>query len=122
MAGSEQAITQGIGHILYVYDCAELDVKYSHASAMPFYRMKVRLKKEIVTMGAGELDPATNAGIYVETQDWNALIEDPDTIILHRRNAYEVWTGTSQGAIDPETGSFGEITDWIDRCAHHQGK
>src|SRR3546814_3217405 len=70
--------------------------------------MKVRLKKEIVTMGAGELDPATNAGIYVEPQDWNALIEDPDTILIDTRNAYEVAIGTFQGAIDPETGSFGE--------------
>src|SRR3546814_16919032 len=100
MAGSEHAITQVIGHIRHLPDCAELDVKYSHASAMPFYRMKVRLKKEIVTMGAGELDPATNAGIYVEPQDWNALIEDPDTILIDTRNAYEVAIGTFQGAID----------------------
>src|SRR3546814_20948693 len=89
---------------------------------MPCYRMKVRLKKEIVTMGAGELDPATNAGIYVEPQDWNALIEDPDTILIDTRNAYEVAIATFQGAIDPEPGSFGEFTPWFVGSAPKLGK
>src|SRR3546814_16718851 len=73
-------------------------------------------------MGACKLDPATNAGIYVEPQDWNALIEDPDTILIDTRNAYEVAIGTFQGAIDPETGSFGEFTAWFDSFAQKLGK
>src|SRR3546814_19860242 len=88
---------------------------------MPCYRMKVRLKKEIVTMGAGELDPATNAGIYVEPQDWNALIEDPDTILIDTRNAYKVAIGTFQGVIDPEQGGLGDFPAWFDSFAKNWG-
>ena len=117
IAGSEDALAQVIGHIRQLPGCADLDVKYSSASEMPFYRMKVRLKKEIVTMGAGELDPAANAGIYVEPQDWNALISDPDTILIDTRNAYEVAIGTFEGAIDPETESFGDFPAWFDAYA-----
>jgi hypothetical protein len=77
-------------------------VKYSRAERHPFGKMKVKLKREIVTMNAGELDPARNAGLYVEPQDWNALIEDPDTILIDTRNDYEVAVGTFAGAKDPK--------------------
>lgn len=117
IAGDEGALAQVVGHIRTLPGCADLDVKYSTAREMPFYRMKVRLKKEIVTMGAGDLDPAANAGIYVEPQDWNALISHPDTILIDTRNAYEVAIGTFDGAIDPETRSFGEFPVWFDAYA-----
>src|SRR3546814_4793947 len=73
-------------------------------------------------MDARKRDPDTNAAIYVEPQDWNALIEDPDTILIDTRNAYEVAIGTFQGAIDPETGSFGEFPAWFDSFAQKLGK
>ncbi|MBB4641007.1 oxygen-dependent tRNA uridine(34) hydroxylase TrhO [Rhizorhapis suberifaciens] len=124
IAGAADALEQVIGHIRGLPGCDDLDAKYSSAREMPFYRMKVRLKKEIVTMGAGELDPATNAGIYVEPQDWNALISDPDTILIDTRNAYEVAIGTFEGAIDPETDSFSAFPEWFDAHADQltQGK
>src|ERR1700684_2005047 len=73
-----------------------LELKFSQASTMPFRRLKVRLKKEIVTLGAAGLDPARQAGIYVEPADWNALIATPDTLVLDTRNAFEVAMGTFQ--------------------------
>lgn len=124
IAGAADALEQVIGHIRGLPGCDDLDAKYSSAREMPFYRMKVRLKKEIVTMGAGELDPATNAGIYVEPQDWNALISDPDTILIDTRNAYEVAIGTFEGAIDPKTDRFSAFPEWFDAHADRltQGK
>ena len=93
---------------------SDLDVKESRASEPPFYRMKVRLKREIVTLGAGDLDPASNAGEYVEPQDWNALISDPDVLVVDTRNDYEVAIGTFDGALDPETASFRDLPNWVD--------
>lgn len=124
IAGTADAVGQVIAHIRGLPGCADLDVKYSGAGEMPFYRMKVRLKKEIVTLGAGDLDPAANCGIYVEPQDWNALISDPDTILIDTRNGYEVAIGTFDGAIDPDTGSFNEFPKWFDAHAEKltQGK
>jgi UPF0176 protein len=80
---------------------------------MPFYRMKVRLKAEIVTMGQPHIDPLASAGRYVAPQDWNALIADPDTIVIDTRNDYEVAAGTFAGAINPQTASFREFPDWF---------
>lgn len=117
IAGSADALAEVIGHVRTLPGCAALDVKYSRAGAMPFYRMKVRLKKEIVTMGAGDLDPAINAGTYVEPQDWNAILADPDTILIDTRNDYEVVIGTFEGAIDPGTRSFSEFPRWFDTKA-----
>lgn len=117
IAGSGQAIARIVDHIRALPGCADLDVKFSSARTMPFYRMKVRLKKEIVTLGAGELDPAANAGLYVEPRDWNALLADPDTILIDTRNDYEVAIGTFEGAIDPGTRSFSEFPGWFDAKA-----
>ena len=124
IAGAEDALEQVIAHIRGLPGCDGLDVKYSTAREMPFFRMKVRLKKEIVTMGAGDLDPASNAGLYVEPEDWNALIADPGTIIIDTRNDYEVAIGTFEGAINPETNSFGDFPAWFDAQAEQlrQGK
>src|SRR6202030_1687121 len=89
-----------------------LELKFSQASTMPFRRLKVRLKKEIVTLGAAGLDPARQAGIYVEPADWNALIATPDTLVLDTRNAFEVAMGTFEGAVDPGIDSFGQFRDF----------
>jgi UPF0176 protein len=113
IAGSETGIACVLGHIRALPGCAELDVKLSTAAKMPFNRMKVRLKREIVTMGQPDIDPLASVGTYVEPEEWNALISDPDTIVIDTRNDYEVAVGTFTGAIDPQTRSFGEFPDWF---------
>ena len=82
VAGSEAAITELIAHLEAMPEFAGLEVKYSTANEMPFNRMKVRLKREIVTMGVQGIDPLESVGAYVEAADWNALIADPDTIVI----------------------------------------
>ena len=113
IAGSDHGIAAVLDHIRALPDCADLDVKFSRASAMPFHRMKVRLKREIVTMGEPEVDPLAVVGTYVEPQDWNALIADPDTIVIDTRNDYEVAVGTFEGAIDPKTATFRDFPAWF---------
>ncbi|MCY1672417.1 rhodanese-related sulfurtransferase [Novosphingobium sp. SL115] len=113
IAGARVGIDAVVSHIRSLPDCADLDVKYSSAAAMPFYRMKVRLKREIVTMGQPDIDPRAIVGTYVDPQDWNALIADPDTIVIDTRNDYEVAAGTFARAIDPKTATFREFPDWF---------
>ncbi len=90
-----------------------LEHKESWATENPFYRMKVRLKKEIVTLGVDGVSPINQVGEYVKPEDWNALIEDPDVVVIDTRNDYEVSIGTFKGAIDPKTTSFREFPDWL---------
>lgn len=113
IAGSRDGIASVIAHIRGLPDCGDLDVKLSAASTMPFHRMKVRLKREIVTMGEPDIDPRESVGTYVEPQDWNALISDPGTIVIDTRNDYEVAVGTFERAIDPGTASFREFPEWF---------
>ena len=113
VAGTEAGIDAVITHLRTLPGCAELDVKYSHANEMPFYRMKVRLKKEIVTLGVDGIDPKREVGTYVQPKDWNALISDPDTVLIDTRNDYEVAIGTFEGAVDPRTKSFSEFPEWF---------
>ncbi|MDR7103330.1 rhodanese-related sulfurtransferase [Croceicoccus sp. BE223] len=115
IAGPGEGIAKVLEHIRALPDCAGLDVKMSSASAMPFHRMKVRIKREIVTMDQPGLDPRASVGTYVEPEDWNALIGDPDTIVIDTRNDYEVAVGTFKGAIDPGTASFRDFPDWFRR-------
>jgi UPF0176 protein len=113
VAGSDKAIAALLGRLEAIDGLAGLEVKYSRAEAMPFHRMKVRLKKEIVTMGVAGVDPRRSVGTYVEPAEWNALIADPQTIVIDTRNDYEVAIGTFRGAVDPRTASFREFPDWI---------
>ncbi len=113
IAGSKEAICAVLEHIRALPGCLDLDVKLSTSAAMPFHRMKVRVKREIVTMGQEAVDPSTGAGTYVEPADWNALISDPDTIVIDTRNDYEVSVGTFAGAIDPRTASFRDFPAWF---------
>ncbi|WP_298469851.1 rhodanese-related sulfurtransferase [uncultured Erythrobacter sp.] len=113
IAGSPDAIRAVLDHIRSLPGCAEFDVKYSHADEMPFNRMKVRLKREIVTMGEPDIDPRASVGRYVAPQDWNDLISDPDTIVIDTRNDYEVAIGTFEGAVDPKTPSFRDFPAWF---------
>lgn len=114
VAGSDTAIAALIAHFETIPELSGLDVKYSKADEMPFHRMKVRLKREIVTMGVDDVDPLQSVGTYVAPADWNALISDPDTIVIDTRNGYEVSLGTFEGAIDPGTASFREFPDWVE--------
>jgi UPF0176 protein len=113
VAGSGEAISAVLEHIRALPGCSGLDVKLSAAAAMPFHRMKVRAKREIVTMGEPGIDPLRSAGAYVEPQHWNALISDPETIVIDTRNGYEVSVGSFAGAIDPETASFRDFPAWF---------
>ena len=112
IAGTADGIAAVLAHIRALPDCADLDVKYSAAAVMPFQRLKVRLKKEIVTMKVAGIDPARDVGRYIAPTDWNALIADPDTIVIDTRNDFEVGYGSFDGALNPHTKSFGEFPDW----------
>jgi len=92
---------------------ADLTHKESFADKLPFYRMKVRLKREIVTMGIPGINPNLMAGKYVKPEDWNQLLDDPDVVVIDVRNDYEVSIGTFKGAINPQTKSFSELPDWV---------
>ncbi|WP_309623286.1 rhodanese-related sulfurtransferase [Novosphingobium sp.] len=113
IAGSNAGITAVIAFLRALPGCADLAVKYSHAEAMPFKRLKVRLKAEIVSMGQPHIDPLQGAGHYVEAAAWNALIADPGTVVIDTRNAYEVKIGTFTRAINPATRSFREFPAWF---------
>ncbi len=113
IAGPEDSIAAVIADIRTMAGFADLDVKHSTASAMPFHRLKVRIKPEIVTMGQSDLDPVRDAGVYVDARDWNALIEDPDTIVIDTRNDYEGAIGAFEGAVQPNTRTFRDFPDWF---------
>ena len=113
IAGPPAGIAAVLDHIRTLPGCAGIDVKYSDAATPPFHRMKVRLKREIVTMGEPAIDPLDGVGHYVAPADWNALIADPDTIVIDTRNDYEVAIGSFAGAIDPRTHSFRDFPAWF---------
>ncbi|MDO9166070.1 MAG: rhodanese-related sulfurtransferase [Rhodoferax sp.] len=92
---------------------ADLQHKEAWSGKSPFYRMKVRLKREIVTMGVPGISPTRMAGTYVKPEDWNALIRDPDVVVVDTRNDYEVGIGTFVGALDPEIKSFAKLPEWV---------
>ncbi|MCA0271150.1 MAG: rhodanese-related sulfurtransferase [Proteobacteria bacterium] len=112
IAGTRAGIDAVLAHIRALPGCAALDWKESTAAEMPFGRMKVRLKREIVTMGEPDVDPRAGTGHYVEAQDWNALISAPDVVVIDTRNDYEVGIGSFAGAVDPGTRSFREFPGW----------
>jgi UPF0176 protein len=93
----------------------DLELKMSAASEKPFQRMKVKVKSEIVTMRTPHIDPSENAGTYVDAKDWNALIADPDVVVIDTRNSFEFEKGTFERAIDPGTSAFGEFPDFVEK-------
>jgi len=107
IAGDAEAIDSMIVYLTALPQFPGLEVKYSSAFEMPFLRMKVRLKKEIVSMGVDGIDAARAQGNYVDPQDWNAVVADPDTIVIDTRNAYEVAIGSFDGAINPAISPHG---------------
>jgi UPF0176 protein len=119
LAGSAEAIEELTRQLrdgrLFGGRLDNLELKFSAAAAMPFQRLKVRLKKEIVTLGDTQTDPTRQVGTYVNPADWNDLIATPDTILIDTRNAFEVAMGTFEGAVDPGIQSFGQFKEFAAR-------
>jgi UPF0176 protein len=113
IAGSRQAIDAVLSFLRSDPRLVDLEQKESYADSVPFDRMKVRLKKEIVTLGLPEIDPSDRVGTYVSPQEWNELICDPEVTIIDTRNEYEVSIGTFRGAKNPKTASFRQFPDYV---------
>jgi UPF0176 protein len=109
IAGPDAGIHAVLSFLRAQPEFAALEHKESRASKMPFLRMKAKLKKEIVTMGVENIDPNKVVGTYIDPSNWNALISDPDTIVIDTRNDYETAIGTFRGAVDPKTKTFREF-------------
>lgn len=113
VAGSREGIDAVLAYLRADPRFADLEHKESEDERQPFYRMKVKLKKEIVTMGVAGIDPNQVVGTYVKPTDWNELIDDPEVLVLDTRNDYEVAIGSFQHAVDPKTESFREFPDYV---------
>ena len=113
VAGSRSAIDALLVYLQQQDEFAQLEHKESYQDSMPFYRMKVKLKKEIVTMGVESIDPRKSAGTYVEPHEWNALISDPEVTVIDTRNDYEYGIGTFKGAVNPNTESFRQFPEYV---------
>jgi UPF0176 protein len=122
IAGSQAAIASVLQFLKADPRLADLQVKQSVTTSQPFDRMKVKLKKEIVTLGMPQIDPTQQVGTYVSPQDWNDLISDPDVTVIDVRNQFEVKIGSFERSIDPQTTSFREFSEFVDRLNPTQHK
>jgi UPF0176 protein len=113
IAGIPQKVQAVLTYLRGDLRLADLTHKEAYAEKQPFYRMKVRLKREIVTMGVSGINPTQMAGEYVKPEAWNELLNDPNVIVVDARNDYEVSIGTFKGAINPQTKSFSELPEWL---------
>ena len=118
IAGPRAGIDAVLSHLQALPGCADLEWKEAQSERAPFGKMKVRIKREIVTMGQPDVDPLARVGHYVNPKDWNDLISQPDVAIIDTRNDYEVAIGTFEGAVDPQTESFGEFPAWWEANKH----
>ncbi|WP_182868066.1 oxygen-dependent tRNA uridine(34) hydroxylase TrhO [Stieleria mannarensis] len=115
IAGSRAGIDAVLEHLRSIPEFAELEVKESACAEQPFRRSRVRLKREIVTMGVQGIDPNQSVGTYVDPSDWNDLISDPDVVLIDTRNEYEISIGSFEGAQNPHTESFREFPEFVDK-------
>lgn len=115
VAGSRQAIDAILDYLKSDTRFTDLEHKESQVEKMPFYRMKVKLKKEIVTMGQPDIDPRQKVGKRVGTQEWNTLLTDPDVLVIDTRNQYEYEIGTFKNAVSPNTTTFSEFPDYVEK-------
>ena len=113
ISGKTNEINQTISLLKSDKRFTNIEIKYSSTDKQPFHRMKVRLKKEIVTIGLPKINPNKKVGTYVKPDDWNDLISDPNVVVIDTRNKYETKIGSFQNALDPETSSFREFPDWV---------
>ncbi|SFD72094.1 oxygen-dependent tRNA uridine(34) hydroxylase TrhO [Roseivivax sediminis] len=118
VAGPEAGIESLLAHLRTLPGCADLEPKFSTAAERPFARLKVRLKKEIVTLGQPGVDPRARTGNYVEPAEWTEFIRSPDVAVIDTRNDYEVAIGTFEGAVDPGTASFRDFPAWWEANRH----
>mgnify|MGYP001320742151 FL=1 len=114
ISGRDKAINEVVEFLKADTHLHDLKPKYSYASGKTFARMKVKIKKEIVTIGVSDINPSETTGQHINNEQWNALINDPDTLVIDTRNQYEYSIGTFKNAINPETNSFREFPKWID--------
>jgi len=115
VCGSPEAIDALIDHLNAWPEIRGLEVKYSQSTGRGFLRMKVKVKKEIVTMGKPDIDPLQDVGTYVEPKDWNELISRQDVMVIDTRNTYETRIGKFERAVDPETRTFRAFPEWADQ-------
>ncbi len=115
IAGSREGIDAVIAHLHSDPRFADLEWKESYYEGLPFEKMKVRLKREIVGLGVPQIDPLRKVGTYVSPEEWNSLISNPDVIIVDTRNNYEVELGSFKGAIDPHTKAFREFPKFVEK-------
>lgn len=113
VSGSREGIDAVLAWLRADPRLVDIDHKESYCAEQPFYRTKVKLKKEIVTLGVPGVDPNRRVGTYVEPRDWNALVDDPEVLVIDTRNDYEVGIGSFKGAIDPQTKSFRDFPAYI---------
>ena len=113
IAGSREALDEVLAYLRSDPRLADLEHKESVDDHMPFYRMKVKVKKEIVTMGVPGIDPNQRVGTYVRPRDWNDLVNDPEVLLIDTRNDYEYGIGTFRGALDPRTTTFREFPAYV---------
>ncbi|MFC3285708.1 oxygen-dependent tRNA uridine(34) hydroxylase TrhO [Litchfieldella rifensis] len=113
VAGSREGIDALLAWLQADPRLTDIDHKESYCDVPPFYRTKVKLKKEIVSLGVAGVDPNRRVGTYVEPRDWNDLVADPEVLVIDTRNDYEVAIGTFEGAIDPKTKSFREFPEYV---------
>jgi UPF0176 protein len=121
IAGPEAGVRAVLDYLRADSRMATLTHKESWADKMPFYRLKVKLKREIVTMGVPNVQAGTMAGKYVKPQDWNDLISDPDVVVVDVRNDYEVDIGSFKGAVNPKTDSFTQFPQWVQAQSAQNG-
>ena len=115
ISGQEEEVLSFLEWLQQDLRFADLDYKLSYHDNAPFYRTKVKLKKEIVTMGMDDIDPNQVVGTYVDAQDWNDLISDPDVVLIDTRNDYEVDIGSFEGASNPNTENFRDFPAYVDQ-------
>lgn len=113
IAGSRRELNHWLTHLWEDDRFADLEPRWSEAEHMPFYRFKVRLRAEIVTLGAPGVRPDEQTGAHVDPSDWDALLDDPEVVVIDTRNRYETSVGSFAGAVDPATGSFREFPDYV---------
>ena len=113
-ADNPEALSQSISFIESIKGFKNLDLKFSHSTKKPFVRLKVKLKKEIVTIGDASINPNKEVGEYVDPQDWNSLISQNDTLVIDTRNDYECSIGSFENSINPKTNKFRDFPGWLE--------
>ncbi len=113
IAGSRNGIDHVLNYLRSIEEIGDFEFKESFVDEMPFYRTKVKLKKEIVTLGVEDIDPLQSVGRYVKPTEWNELISDPEVVLIDTRNDYEVEIGTFKNAVNPHTETFREFPKYV---------